>query len=413
MNDDELDKIFELDEETESDDTASDVVSDDKDTSGVSADDFISDDGSADNNSSTEDKKSEDEESGNEEKTDSNTDNRKKDGSKGHSDKKNGKVNKNGRSSSGESKKDRAAETEKAMELAEKYIDELREKRKAARLARREAKSRKKEGLPPLNQRSYLNDFPLSFRTTVLSLLAILFLTLIFLVAFHPMFRISRFNIEGNYALTDEEVIEASGLDYHDHFLKLLSFSPSSIEADNPYIRSITISPDFPSGININVVERRKIAYIKYGDGYFAIDSEGTVLEFSSSPSPDAHPLLCGLDIDHVVLGGRVDVSENSRYQKLVIILGAILDADQLTNDSEYSFFESVQEIRMMPNGTFFLTITLPNGSSLQVKLNDIESISDDMNWLVFSIEDGVFNDFPDGALDMTGERPIYNEYGY
>ena len=67
----------------------------------------------------------------------------------------------------------------------------------------------------------------------------------------------------------------------------------------------------------------------------------------------------------------------------------------------------------MMPNGTFFLTITLPNGSSLQVKLNDIESISDDMNWLVFSIEDGVFNDFPDGALDMTGERPIYNEYGY
>ena len=60
-----------------------------------------------------------------------------------------------------------------------------------------------------------------------------------------------------------------------------------------------------------------------------------------------------------------------------------------------------------------FMTITLPNGSTLQVKLADVETISDDMHWLIFAIEEGVLNDLPDGSLDMTDDNRIYRQYGY
>ncbi len=97
----------------------------------------------------------------------------------------------------------------------------------------------------------------------------------------------------------------------------------------------------------------------------------------------------------------------------MIIVLGAVLDADADSLDDGYSFFESVQEIRLVPSGYFFMTVTLPNGSTLLVKLSELEKVSDDMHWLMFVIQEGKLNDFPDGVLDMTDEDPIYGQYDY
>ncbi len=312
-----------------------------------------------------------------------------------------------------EQKRLKAKQRAQAIIAAEKYLEESRKKKLQERMKKREEKLLRKQDLPPLKDRTFLDDFPLSFKQTMAGLIGITVLTIILMLAFHPMFRIEFFNVEGNYALTKEEVIEQTGLDYHDHIIKVLAVNPSRIYAQNPYISKINVSISFPSGINIKVEERKKIAYIKYADGYFAIDSEGTILEFSSSDSPDAHPLLCGLDVNNVVLGGHIDLEGNTRYQKLIIILGAVLEADQNSENEEYSFFDNVREIRILPSGMIFMTITLPNGSTLQVKLADVETITDDMHWLLFAIEEGVFNDLPDGSLDMTDDNRIYRQYGY
>lgn len=312
-----------------------------------------------------------------------------------------------------EEKRKKAKETAQAILAAEKYFEDSRKKRLQERMKKREERLLAKKDLPPLKDRTFLDNFPLSFKHTILALIGVTVLTIILMIAFNPMFRIEKIKVEGNYALSDDEVIEATGLDYHDHILRILGVNVSEITASNPYIRKISVTLDFPSGVNIKIEERKKIAYVRYADGYFAIDSEGTVLELSSTDSEEAHPLLCGLDIDSVVLGQTLNFDGNTRFQKLIIVLGAALEADQNSDDPDYSFFDNVQEIRILPSGMIFMTITLPNGSSLQVKLNDIETIADDMHWLVFVIEEGKLNDLPDGALDMTGEQPIYSEYDY
>ncbi|MCQ2504123.1 MAG: FtsQ-type POTRA domain-containing protein [Saccharofermentans sp.] len=312
-----------------------------------------------------------------------------------------------------EARKEKARQTAQTILAAENYFEEARKKRIEARRQKREEKLLLKKDLPPLKDRTFLDDFPLSFKHTMMALIGITVFVIVLMLGFHPMFRIENISIEGNYAMTNEEIIEATGLNYHDHMLKVLAVNYSDILASNPYIRKINISINFPSGINISVEERRKLAYIKYADGYFAIDAEGTVLELSSFDSEDAHPLLCGLDINNVVLGGRVDIEGDVNFQKLVIVLGAALEADQSADNEEYSFFENIREIRILPSNIIFVTVIMPNGSELQIKFSDIDTIGDDMHWLMFVIEQGKLNDLSAGVMDMTGDQPIYSEYDY
>jgi len=380
MNDDELDNIFGVGEDDDSGDTAPDTVSDEKETDGVSTEESAVDESSEEKEEiSAEDFKPQD------------------------------PVKKQRE----EKKLSRALEREKAMKAAEKYVEELREKRIAARAARREEKRRRQAELPPLKERTYLDDFPLTFRTTILVLLGLLVLASGIVVAFNPMFRIGNFIIEGNHALTEADLIEATGLDYNDHIFEVFAVNITDIKAHNPYIRDLDVSISFPGAVRIKLTERNKIAYIKCADGYFAVDSEGTVLEFSATTSDEVHPLLCGLDINRVVLGDKVDIANDVQFQKMIIILGAALQAEESNTDADYSFFESIQEIRIIPTGMIFMTVNLPNGSVLQVKFADIEDIGDSMHWIMFVITEGDFNDLPDGVLDMTDEEPLYRQYDF
>lgn len=266
--------------------------------------------------------------------------------------------------------------------------------------------------------------FPISPRTMILMVAGILLLSLVLAIAFHPFFRVKKIKISGNTAVSDQEILEEAGIGYDDHLFAGISGSlidilkldygdtERRIEAENPYIENIEISVSFPSTINIEVTERQKVAYVKIPDGYAAIDREGIVLEMSSDNDDSIRPLICGLDIDSVVLGKKLKAVDDSAYQKMIIVLGAVLAADSNSGvNNGYSFFENLIEVRMLPSGNFFLTIYLPEGSVLQVKLKEINNITEDMSQLCFSIMEGAFYDLPDGVLDMTDEEFIYREY--
>ena len=266
--------------------------------------------------------------------------------------------------------------------------------------------------------------FPISLRTMLLMILGVLLLIFVLSVAFHPFFRVKEINISGNVAVSDQEILEAAGIEYNDHlfsgisggFFDVVSMdygdTERRIEANNPYIKNIEISVKFPSTINIEVTERQKVAYVKVPDGYAAIDSEGIVLELDSHSDDTIRPLICGLDIDSVVIGKKLKAIDDTAYQKMIIVLGAVLAADSNSGvNSGYSFFENLIEVRMLPSGNFFLTIYLPEGSILQVKLKEIDNINEDMSQLCFAILEGAFDNLPDGVLDMTDEEFIYREY--
>lgn len=250
--------------------------------------------------------------------------------------------------------------------------------------------------------------------------IAVFVIAIISLIAFLPAFRVRNAHVEGNVALSDEEVLRELKLTYNAHLMGGVSGNifdvirldygktEERIKKENPYIEDIRISVKLPSTVDVRIKERSKVCYIKTADGYAALDRDGLVLELVSTPKPDVKPVICGLNVKYAELGKPVVIGDMNDYKKAIIVLGAILAADNASVGDSYCMFDNTSEIRILPSGYMFLSITSPTGKHIQVKLNSLDSISDDMAWLLYVFNSDGFN--RSGSLDMTGDDPTFRE---
>ena len=301
-------------------------------------------------------------------------------------------------------------EDEKEEESEEKSDPEKSEDKKPEP-KKPEPKPREKK-IASKKQKEYLPDFPFEFKTVLAVLLTVLALVLLWCAIFHPAMRIDTIEVNGNYEFSDDEILEALDLHVGDHILTPTFMQCRALERSTPYIDDVDVHINFPSAITVEVTERHKLAYIKVPDGYAVIDDEGVILEFTTFAAEDVHPVLCGLELDSVVIGQRTNITESLKFQKMILVLGAVLDADRgsLRNDG-YSFYDSVREVRIVSSGLIFLTVELPDGTELQVKLDGVENIDENMQWLLYAIRADAFEGLPAGSLDMTEDEKIYRAY--
>lgn len=266
---------------------------------------------------------------------------------------------------------------------------------------------------------------PLSGKSIAAICLALVFVIMVALVMFLPAFRVRNTSVEGNVVLTDQEILKAVGLEYDAHLMSGVSGNiidilrldygktEQKIKKENPYVEDIRITIKLPSTVDITVKERSKVCYIRTPDGYAALDRDGIVLELSSFDSGrTVRPVICGLNVKYAEMGKPVKIDNMNDYKKSIIVLGAILAADNASVGGDYSMFENTSEVRILPSGYIFLTIYSPSGNLIQIKLNGTESIGDKMAWLLYVFNGEAFDKITvDGALDMTGEEYIFGEY--
>lgn len=288
------------------------------------------------------------------------------------------------------------------------------------KVTRREPEQNEGPGLKEL-----LEMIPLSGKSILVIALALAVVIMVVLVMFLPAFRVRNTHVEGNVVISDQEILKAAGLEYNAHLMSGVSGNiidilrldygktEQRIKKDNPYIEDIRITIKLPSTVNITVKERSKVCYIRTPDGYAALDTDGIVLELSSSDSgKKVQPVICGLNVKYAELGKPVKIDNVKDYKKAIIVLGAILAADNASVGGDYSMFENTSEVRILPSGYIFLTIYSPSGNLIQIKLNGTDSIGDDMAWLLYAFNADAFDKVTvDGALDMTGDEYIFDEY--
>ena len=114
------------------------------------------------------------------------------------------------------------------------------------------------------------------------------------------------------------------------------------IKRENPYIEDIRVSVKLPSTVDVQVKERMKVCYIRTPDGYAALDKDGIVLELTSfDAKKSVRPVICGLNVTYAELGKQVKISNMNDYKKAIIVLGAILAADNASIGDTYSMFEN------------------------------------------------------------------------
>ena len=316
-------------------------------------------------------------------------------------------------------------ESEEESEGSEDTEDEEESEDEEEESESSEKRAPKKPAKKKAEKRTLPESFPLNKRSMTIIALLLVIIGFAALIYFLPAFRVRNVHVEGNISLTDQQILRELKLEYNDHLMGGVSGNildvirldygktEERIKRENPYIEDIRVSVKLPSTVDVTVRERRKVCYIRTPDGYAALDKDGIVLELSSfDANKRVRPVISGLTVKGAELGKPVKLGNTNDYKKAIIVLGAILAADNASVGDTYSMFENTSELRILPSGYMFLTVYSPAGKLVQVKLNSLEKISDNMAWLLYAFNSEALDKTKTkGFLDMTGDDPTLREY--
>lgn len=95
------------------------------------------------------------------------------------------------------------------------------------------------------------------------------------------MFNICSIEITGNAQITEENLLQLSGIDINDNIFLANTIKAKNKISENPYVKEVNIKRELPDKIKIEVVEKQKAYMLQLDAGYAYVDKYGTVLEIS------------------------------------------------------------------------------------------------------------------------------------
>lgn len=132
-------------------------------------------------------------------------------------------------------------------------------------------------------------------------LLTLFFLLILLIVYFQsPLSHIKEINVKGNNLLSENEIVNSSGIMVDDHLWKINKDESIENIKKHPEIKDVTISIQFPNSINISVEEYEQIALFFHENQYFPIIETGEVLMRKPTKNFNA-PILVNFDQDEIL----------------------------------------------------------------------------------------------------------------
>ncbi|MCL6479360.1 MAG: FtsQ-type POTRA domain-containing protein [Peptococcaceae bacterium] len=107
----------------------------------------------------------------------------------------------------------------------------------------------------------------------------IVFLTAAYVLARSSVFEVREIRVTGNNSLAGEKIVAVSGISPGENIFKLdLKASAEKIRV-MPFIKSVELSRDLPSAVEIRVQERKPCALLPVDSGFIQVDDEGVYLQ--------------------------------------------------------------------------------------------------------------------------------------
>lgn len=128
-----------------------------------------------------------------------------------------------------------------------------------------------------------------------LSAFVLLFILSLLYCRNQVVFTVNRIYVHGNYELSKEAIIKASGIHQGADMFDLELGKGIEQLIDVPYIYKAYISRQFPDVINIHVIERQPVALIRLKEDY-ALDAFATMLPGPHHYPVKEMPVITGVD---------------------------------------------------------------------------------------------------------------------
>lgn len=145
-----------------------------------------------------------------------------------------------------------------------------------------------------------MNPDPSHVKPTMNKLLKLSAFILLFILSLlycrnQVVYTVNRIYVHGNFELSQEEIIKASGIHQGADMFDLELGKGIEQLVDVPYIYKAYISRQFPDVVNIHVIERQPVALIRLKEDY-GLDAFATMLpEPVNYPHKDM-PVITGVD---------------------------------------------------------------------------------------------------------------------
>ena len=149
----------------------------------------------------------------------------------------------------------------------------------------------------------------------------------IFLFLASGIFDVKNIEVTGNRYYSDKEVINLGLVKTGENIF--WDTDIGKIEDNlmkDPYFAEVKVRRKLPSGISIEVKERRQTAAVVYGDSYIVIDKDGVVLR-KSTVDPKVS-LLTGLTVSRMNVGEKLEAEEKATLATTLNTLDAMTDGD-------------------------------------------------------------------------------------
>ena len=217
-----------------------------------------------------------------------------------------------------------------------------------------------------------------------------------FLGALTMFFRIDMIVVEGNERYTEEQIIEAAGVQKEQNLVLLNKYDVKQAIFDAlPYVETVVVNRKYPDALLLTVTECVASAAIPGADGTWLMSDSGKILERTATV-PDGCVRVTGCELSEPSVGARAAFSEEESYKldRLLALLRAAEEKQLLSMIGEVDLGDGTG-ITLTYLGRF--TVKMPWDADLAYKLENLRTVVD----VLEDNEAGTINLMTDGKASF------------
>ncbi len=190
-----------------------------------------------------------------------------------------------------------------------------------------------------------------------------------FLLVNSSLFNVTSITVEGNNRFSQQEIINASGIDYNTNIIHVDEAQAKTNIEQNAFIVVEDITRTFPTGIVIKVRERSAVAQIGTVNGYYVIDKEGIALGLNNT-ADSSLVVVYNMGIAEPQYGKQIQSDSAEKMESVFSVLTAMEKYD-LVYKIKGIDVENPEKIRLTYEGG--ITVQIGNSFSADDRLRRLD----------------------------------------
>ena len=212
-------------------------------------------------------------------------------------------------------------------------------------------------------------------------LLLLLFcLAIAFIMCYTVFFKLDKIKISGCTMYSESQIVDEIGAQKGDSLFQInISNAEKRLLGKMPYLRSVTITRQFPTTLKVDIVEETVLGAVYTADGFAVISDTGKVLQTGVLSLPEGTPRIVGLQTQNYDTGTYLNesVSSGGGLQKEILALQKLSQQLKANDFTDITYYDVSDLLNLKVMIEDRLLLELGGDTELDYKCSFIRGVLD------------------------------------